>query len=77
LRAQIAKLYHTVIRGRVSRSTLADNNEVHDQWIHAEFAQRLYRTRTLCRRALGRQLEGDRLCARQYDHRFVSEMIAP
>jgi hypothetical protein len=41
LRAQIAKLYHLGIRGRVSRSTLADANEVRDWRIYAEFAQRL------------------------------------
>src|SRR5258706_6521400 len=41
LRAQIAKLYQLGIRGRVSRSTLADANEVRDWRIYAEFAQRL------------------------------------
>ena len=41
LRAQIAKLYHLGIRGRISRSTLADANEVRDWRIYAEFAQRL------------------------------------
>jgi hypothetical protein len=41
LRAQIAKLYHLGIRGRVSRSTLADANEVRDWRIYPEFAQRL------------------------------------
>jgi hypothetical protein len=41
LRAQIAKLYHLGIRGRVSRSTLADANEERDWRIYAEFAQRL------------------------------------
>jgi hypothetical protein len=41
LRAQIAKLYRLGIRGRVSRSTLADANEVRDWRIYAEFAQRL------------------------------------
>jgi len=41
LRAQIAKLYHMGIRGRASRSTLADANEVRDWRIYAEFAQRL------------------------------------
>jgi hypothetical protein len=41
LRAQIAKLYHMGIRGRISRSTLADANEVRDWRIYAEFAQRL------------------------------------
>jgi len=41
LRAQIVKLYHLGIRGRVSRSTLADANEVRDWRIYAEFAQRL------------------------------------
>src|ERR1019366_1775037 len=41
LRAQASKLYHMGIRARVSRSTLADANEVRDWRIHAEFAQRL------------------------------------
>jgi hypothetical protein len=41
LRAQIAKLYHLGIRSRISRSTLADANEVRDWRIYAEFAQRL------------------------------------
>src|ERR1700687_4342865 len=35
------KLYHMGIRGRVSRSTLADANETHDWRICADFAQRL------------------------------------
>jgi len=41
LRAQAAKLYHFGVRGRISRSTLADANEVRDWRIYAEFAQRL------------------------------------
>lgn len=41
LRAQSEKLYHMGIRSRVSRSTLADANEVRDWRIHAAFAQRL------------------------------------
>jgi uncharacterized protein DUF4372/DDE family transposase len=41
LRAQLGKLYHMGIRARVSRSTLADANEVRDWRIYAEFAQRL------------------------------------
>jgi len=41
LRAQIVKLYHLGIRGRVSRSTLADANEVRDWRIYAEFSHRL------------------------------------
>lgn len=41
LRAQASKLYHMGIRARVSRSTLADANEVRDWRIHAEFAQSL------------------------------------
>ena len=39
--AQRSKLYHMGIRGRVSRSTLADANEQRDWRIHADFA-RLY-----------------------------------
>lgn len=41
LRAHQAKLYHFGIRGRVSRSTLADANERRDWRIYADFAQRL------------------------------------
>jgi hypothetical protein len=39
LRASPDKLYHMGIRGRVSRSTLADANEKHDWRIFADFAQ--------------------------------------
>ena len=41
LRAQRVKLYHMGIRSRISRSTLADANEVRDWRIYADFAQRL------------------------------------
>jgi len=41
LRAHSAKLYHLGIRGRISRSTLADANETRDWRIYAEFAQAL------------------------------------
>jgi hypothetical protein len=41
LRAQTSNLYHMGIKARVSRSTLADGNEVRDWRIHAEFAQSL------------------------------------
>jgi len=41
LRSQKTKLYHMGIRGRVSRSTLADANERRDWRIHADFAQAL------------------------------------
>ena len=48
LRSSPAKLYHMGIRGRVSRSTLADANERHDWRIFADFAQILIaRARTL------------------------------
>jgi uncharacterized protein DUF4372/DDE family transposase len=39
LRSSPDKLYHRGIRGRVSRSTLADANESHDWRIFADFAQ--------------------------------------
>ncbi len=39
LRAMNTKLYHAGIRGRVSRSTLADANETRDWRIYADFAQ--------------------------------------
>jgi hypothetical protein len=41
LRAQAGKLYHMGIKSRVSRSTLADANEMRDWRIYAEFAQSL------------------------------------
>ena len=44
LRAQSSKLYHMGLRGRVSRSALADANERRDWRIYAEFAQGLIRT---------------------------------
>lgn len=43
LRAQESKLYHMGIHGRVSRSTLADANEVRHSRIYADFAQALIR----------------------------------
>jgi hypothetical protein len=39
LRSSPDKLYHMGIRGRISRSTLADANESHDWRIFADFAQ--------------------------------------
>jgi hypothetical protein len=39
LRSVDSKLYHMGIRGKVSRSTLADANEAHDWRIFADFAQ--------------------------------------
>jgi hypothetical protein len=44
LRSQKKKLYHMGIRGRVSRSTLAEANEKRDWRIYAEFAQSLIGT---------------------------------
>lgn len=41
LSAQSSKLYHMGIRSAVSRSTLADANELRDWHIYAEFAHRL------------------------------------
>src|SRR5579864_7895466 len=41
LRAQEGKLYHMGIKSRISRSTLADANEVRDWRIYADFAQSL------------------------------------
>jgi hypothetical protein len=38
LRAQANKLYHMGIKSRISRSTLADANEVRDWRIYADFA---------------------------------------
>ncbi len=39
LRALKPKLYHAGFRGKISRSTLADANRVHDWHIFADFAQ--------------------------------------
>jgi hypothetical protein len=44
LRAQQSKLYHMGFRGRVSRATLADANEVRDWRIYRDFAQVLIGT---------------------------------
>jgi Domain of unknown function (DUF4372)/Transposase DDE domain len=44
LRAQQPKLYHMGFRGRVSRATLADANEVRDWRIYRDFAQVLMAT---------------------------------
>ena len=44
LRAQQPKLYHLGIRGKLSRSALADANESRDWRIHAEFACALIAT---------------------------------
>ncbi len=41
LRAQPTKLYHLGMRGKVSRSALADANEARDWRIYSEFAQAL------------------------------------
>jgi hypothetical protein len=43
LRAQRTKIYRMGIRGHVSRSTLADADEMRDWRIHADFAQGLIR----------------------------------
>jgi hypothetical protein len=43
LRAQSAKLYHLGIRGKVSRSAIADANETRDWRIYFEFAHALIR----------------------------------
>ena len=52
LRAQQPKLYHMGFRGRVSRATLADANEVRDWRIYRDFAQVLIaRARALYRDA--------------------------
>jgi hypothetical protein len=55
LRSMQEKLYHSGIRGKVSRSTLADANENRDWRIYADFAQvlirrarDLYRNDTFC-----------------------------
>ena len=63
LRAQQPKLYHMGLRGRVSRTTLADANEVRDWRIYRDFAQVLIaRARDLYRDAA---FEGE-LCETVY-----------
>lgn len=39
LRAVQPKLYHMGFRGKVSRNTLANSNQVRDWWVYADFAQ--------------------------------------
>lgn len=60
LQAQPSKLYHMGIRGNVTRSNLADANELRDWRIYAEFAQSLIgRARRLyADEDLGLDLEG-------------------
>ena len=60
LAAHHAKLYHMGIRGRVSRSTLADANERRDWRIYADFAQSLIIT--------ARRLYADAAFAVELDH---------
>jgi hypothetical protein len=59
LRALEAKLYHAGLRGKVSRSTLADASRAHDWRIYADFSQVLIRrARELyAREPLGVELE--------------------
>ena len=59
LRSMDARLYHMGIRGKISRSTLADANENRDWRIYADFAQVLiYRARKLyLKDPFGRDLE--------------------
>jgi hypothetical protein len=60
LRSSPDKLYHMGIRGRVSRSTLADANERHDWRIFADFAQILiaHARRLYAHDPFGAELEG-------------------
>jgi hypothetical protein len=60
LRAQSVKLYHLGIRGRISRSTLADANETRDWRIYAELAQALI--------AIARPLYADEPLGVELDH---------
>ena len=59
LRSMQSKLYHMGIRGKVSRSTLADANETRDWRIYADFAHMLiHRARALYRdEAFGLELD--------------------
>jgi len=59
LRAMQRKLYHLGIRGRVSRSTLADANEKRDWRIYADFAQALIQTARVLYRNDGFAVELD------------------
>src|SRR5690606_28061145 len=58
MRAQPTKLYHLGLRGKVSRSALADANERRDWRIYAEFAQALIR---IARQLYAREPLGDDL----------------
>ena len=59
LRVMQSKLYHLGIRGKVSRSTLADANETRDWRIYADFARLLIDTarRLYAKEEFGVQLE--------------------
>ena len=73
LRALQPKLYHAGIRGKVSRSTLADANESRDWRIYADFAQVLIRiARTLyAEEDFGLQLQ-QTVCLRLQHDRSLS-----
>jgi hypothetical protein len=60
LRAANEKLYHLGLRGKVSRSTLADANEAHDWRIFADFAQILI--------AIARPLYAEDPLGIEFDH---------
>lgn len=75
LRAQTAKLYYMGIESRVSRSTLADANEVRDWRMVADFAQSLIgrnRTEPVYRGAVWRRPERDGLRVRCLDDLCLS-----
>ena len=79
LRSSPDKLYHMGIRGRISRSTLADANESHDWHIFADFAQVLICTgpRVVRSRSVWRGTSAQRLCPRLDDHRSMSGDVSP
>jgi hypothetical protein len=77
LRSQERRLYHLGIRGRISRSTLADANESRDWRIYADFAQGLIQEarRLYLNEDLG--LDGQHgLCAGFHDYRSVHGAVS-
>ena len=78
LRSAGTKLYHMGIRGRVSRNTLANANQVRDWRIYADFAQILISTarRLYVDDNFGRRTQSDRLCSGFHDDRSVSFLVS-
>ena len=77
LRSAGAKLYHMGIRGRVSRNTLANANQVRDWRIYADFAQVLIATarQLYIADSFGSRTSRNRLRAGFHDDRLVPVVV--